>query len=83
MSLHLRPEKFPMDPVIFTGRLEEGDFRRDHPEEYERLRADGRLEARRADPPPLWLRNFSLVVGLSSLAVGLTLIWLIVATALK
>ena len=72
-----------MDPVIFTGRLEEEEFRRDHPEEYERLRTDGRLEARRADPPPLWLRNFSLVVGLSSLAVGLVLIWLIIATALK
>ena len=46
---HLRPEKFPMDPVIFTGRLAEEEFRRDHPEEYERLRAEGRLEARRAE----------------------------------
>ena len=79
---NLRPEKFPMDPVIFTGRLEEEEFRRDHPEEYERLRAEGRLESRRADPPPRWLRNFSLVVGLSSLAIGLVLIWLIIATAL-
>jgi cytochrome b subunit of formate dehydrogenase len=80
---HLRPEKFPMDPVIFTGRVEEEEFLRDHPVEYERLRAEGRLESRRADPPPLWLRNFSLVVGLSALAIGLVLIWLIVATALK
>jgi cytochrome b subunit of formate dehydrogenase len=80
---HLRPEKFPMDPVIFTGRVEEEEFRRDHPEEYDRLKAQGRLEARRADPPPLWLRNFSLVVGLSALAVGLVLVWLIITTALK
>jgi hypothetical protein len=74
-----------MDPVIFTGRLEEEEFRRDHPEEYEPLRPGGRLESRRADPdpPPLWLRNFSLVVGLSSLAIGLVLVWLIIATALR
>ena len=80
---HLRPEKFPMDPVIFTGRLEEEEFLRDHPAEYERLRAEGRLESRRADPPPRWLRNFSLVVGLTSVAIGLVLIWLIIATAIR
>jgi len=80
---HLRPEKFPMDPVIFTGRVEEEEFQRDHPEEYERLRAEGRLEARRADPPPRWMRNFSRVVGFSSLAIGIVLIWLIIITALR
>ncbi len=80
---HLRPEKFPMDPVIFTGRVEETEFRRDHPEEFERLQAQGRLEARRADPPPLWMLNFSRVVGFSSLAIGLVLAWLIIVTALR
>lgn len=82
-NVHLRPEKFPMDPVIFTGRLEEEEFRREHPDEYERLLAEGRLEARRAEPPPLWLRNFSWVVGFSSLAIGIALIWLIIVTALR
>jgi cytochrome b subunit of formate dehydrogenase len=81
-NVHLRPEKFPMDPVIFTGRVEEEEFKREHPEEYEQLRAEGRLASREADPPPLWLRNFSRVVGFSSLAIGIVLIWLIVATAL-
>jgi cytochrome b subunit of formate dehydrogenase len=77
---NLRPEKFPMDPVIFTGRLEEEEFRRDHPEEYERLRAEGRLEARRADPPPRWLENFARVVGFAGLSIGLALAVLIVST---
>ncbi len=80
---NLRPEKFPMDPVIFTGRLSEEEFRRDHPEEYERLRRTGRLEARRADPPPLWLQNFARVVGFTALATGLGLAWLIISTALS
>jgi cytochrome b subunit of formate dehydrogenase len=78
----LRPEKFPMDPVIFTGRIEEEDFLREHPEEYERLRREGGLEARRADPPPRWLRNFARVAGLTALATGLVLLWLIIQTAL-
>jgi cytochrome b subunit of formate dehydrogenase len=82
-NVHLRPEKFPMDPVIFTGRVEEEEFRREHRAEYEALVADGRLEAYRADPPPLWLKNFARVVGFSSLAVGIVLIWLIVTTALR
>ena len=81
-NVHLRPEKFPMDPVIFTGRLEEEEFRREHPDEYERLAAAGRLVARRAEPPPLWLRNFSRVVGFSALAIGIVLIRLIITTAI-
>ena len=80
---NLRPEKFPMDPVIFTGRIAEEEFRHDHPEEYERLRAEGRLAGSAADPPARWLRNFARVVGLSALAVGLVLLWLIVTTALR
>ena len=51
-NTHFRPEKFPMDTVIFTGPLEEEEFRHEHPAEYERLRAEGRLESLRADPPP-------------------------------
>jgi cytochrome b subunit of formate dehydrogenase len=82
-NANLRPEKFPMDPVIFTGRIDEEDFRREHPAEYERLRREGRLEGLRADPPPRWLRNFSRAAGLTALGAGLVLIWLIVTTALR
>jgi cytochrome b subunit of formate dehydrogenase len=82
-NANLRPEKFPMDPVIFTGRMDEEEFRRDHPAEYERLSRQGRLDQLRADPPPRWLRNFSRVVGFSALGTGLVLIWLIIMTALR
>jgi cytochrome b subunit of formate dehydrogenase len=82
-NANLRPDKFPMDPVIFTGRLETAEFEREHPAEYERLRSDGRLDQVAADPPPLWLRNFSRVVGFSALATGIVLIWLIISTALR
>ena len=81
-NTHIRPEKFPMDPVIFTGRVSEEEFRHDHPVEYERLKREGRLDERRADPPPLWMRNFARVVGFTALSIGLVLAYLIIATAL-
>ncbi len=43
-NTHLRPEKFPMDTVVFTGRMPVAEFRRDKPEEYEALVAAGKLE---------------------------------------
>jgi cytochrome b subunit of formate dehydrogenase len=82
-NANLRPEKFPMDPVIFTGRIEEEEFRREHPEEYERLAAEGALDGRRADRPPLWLRTFARVAGLAALVTGLIVLYLIVLTALR
>ena len=72
-----------MDPVIFTGRVSEAEFRHEHPEEYARLERAGRLTAVVDDPPPRWMLNFSRVVGFSSLAIGVVLIWLIIATALR
>jgi cytochrome b subunit of formate dehydrogenase len=82
-NANLRPEKFPMDPVIFTGRIDEDEMRLERPAEYDRLVAQGRLEALRADPPPLWMRNVARVIGLSGLAIGLTLVVLIILTALR
>jgi len=82
-NTHMRPEKFPMDPVIFTGRLSEEEFQHDHPAEYERLKREGRLDERRAEPPPLWLRNFARVVGFSALTIGMILACLIISTALR
>jgi hypothetical protein len=72
-----------MDPVIFTGRVSEDDLRHEHPDEYERLRQEGGLARIAAPPPPLWMRNFSRVVGFGALATGTVLVWLIIATALR
>ena len=36
---HLRPDKFPMDPVIFTGRVTRHEFMEERPAEFERLEA--------------------------------------------
>ena len=36
-NTHLRPEKFPMDVVVFTGQMPLAELRRDKPMEYEDL----------------------------------------------
>jgi len=41
---HLRPEAFPMDPVIFTGVMPLERFKEERPLEYERMVATGTLE---------------------------------------
>ncbi len=40
-NTHFRPEKFPMDPVIFTGRVPLEEFKIDRPREYAELVASG------------------------------------------
>ena len=49
-NAHLRLEKFPVDDVIFTGRLPEEEFKHERGAEYERLVASGELEALRVPP---------------------------------
>lgn len=77
---HLRGDKFPLDPAIFTGRITEEEFRKERPVEYERLNQNGTLEMMRADPPALWLKNMARIVGFSALAVGILVISLIIGT---
>jgi hypothetical protein len=45
---HLRPEKFPVDPVIFGGRITEHELIEERQAEYERLRSERRLEEHRS-----------------------------------
>jgi cytochrome b subunit of formate dehydrogenase len=75
---HLRPEKFPMDMVIFTGVVPESELRHERPAEYERLVQEGRLaEAARRRPSPR-SRMLGRIAGVTAVTVGLTLVGLIV-----
>ncbi|HLC41929.1 MAG TPA: hypothetical protein VJO34_09945 [Methylomirabilota bacterium] len=76
-NTHLRPEKFPMDLVIFTGRVSEAELREERPEEFERRVEEGRLESITADPPPLWLRNLGRILGTTVVTIGFALFILI------
>jgi cytochrome b subunit of formate dehydrogenase len=74
VNTHLRPDSFPMDMVIFTGRESEEEFKTRRPDEYKRMLAEGRSAIRITDAPPPWLINFSRVVGFTAILIGLTLL---------
>jgi cytochrome b subunit of formate dehydrogenase len=74
----LRPEKFPLDLVIFTGRATQEYMEEEHPLELERLEREGLLAQRIAPPPPRWLYVASALVGTSAILVGLTLAALVI-----
>ena len=48
-NTHFRPDKFPMDPVIFTGRVTVDELKYDKPAEYEQLVAEGKSSTEIAD----------------------------------
>jgi cytochrome b subunit of formate dehydrogenase len=73
---HLRPEKFPMDPVIFTGRISEHELKEERPLEYARLVKEGRLQSIETTPPSRGAWIFGRVVGGLGLTLGLVTIFL-------
>jgi cytochrome b subunit of formate dehydrogenase len=71
---HLRPEKFPMDTVIFTGSLPLEELREERPDEYARLVEEGRLEALRAGRPSRRLERIGRAGGTVAVVLGLLLV---------
>ena len=74
---HLVPNKFPLEPNVFTGRYTVEALRHERPLEYERLVAEGRLDALKREGPGLLTQFFASLFGLSSLLFGLFLTALI------
>ena len=77
-NTHFRPEKFPMDTVIFTGGVPLDEFKKDRPREYEELVQSGELERYLVAPPsPHALRAWR-IFGTAALTIGILLVGLIV-----
>jgi thiosulfate reductase cytochrome b subunit len=79
-NTHLRPEKFPMDIVIFTGRMELEELERDKPAEYKNLIETGTLEQHLAEPyPPIVIKAIK-IFGWTALSLGFSIVvWIIYA----
>ena len=77
-NTHFRPDRFPMDIVIFTGRVPLEEFKVERPREYEEMVAAGELEKNMVDPlPPYVVRGFRIFGGVA-LTLGIGLIFLII-----
>jgi cytochrome b subunit of formate dehydrogenase len=79
-NTHLRPEKFPMDTVIFTGRMPVAEFKRDKPAEYEALVAEGKLQENMVEAyQPVVIRTIRAFAWTALLLGTLMVLWIIYA----
>ena len=79
-NTHLRPEKFPMDTTIFTGRMPLAELKRDKPLEYEELVRTGKLEASMAEAHPQIVMKTIRAFAWTALGLGFCIvIWIIYA----
>ena len=79
---HFRPDKFPIDIVIFTGAVTEHELREDRPAEYDRLVAEGRLEVITVPPPTAAMVRYGRIVGGLALTTGVVLLLLMLRAVL-
>lgn len=79
---HLRPESFPLDPVIFTGSMPLERFKEERPHEYRRMVERGELDSHLVDPPTKAQLRKIRFWGFTAVAVGLLLVFGILAAFL-
>ena len=77
-NTHFRPDKFPMDTVIFTGRVPLEEFKRDRPREYEEMVRTGRTREAPGGPAAVLCGEGLKIFGATALTVGIILILLII-----
>jgi cytochrome b subunit of formate dehydrogenase len=74
---HLRPEKFPMDSVIFTGRVTLKEMEEERPDELERLTRTGRIDELASAAAPPWVYRLGRSAGAIAVVLGLLMVALI------
>ncbi len=79
-NTHLRPERFPMDTVIFTGRMPLEELEQDKPAEYKKLLAEGRLAEKLVDPLPPVVIHSIRIFAWTALSIGFGMVvWIVYA----
>ena len=74
---HWRPEKFPLDILMFTGKMPLEEFKREHLIEYNRLVASGELSTYLVDAPSQPMTFASKILGFTLMGSGLLLFVLV------
>jgi len=74
---HFRPDKFPLNTTMFTGRVPLEHYRHEHRAEYDRLVASGELEKYLVDAPTEPMAHGSSILGGALIVIGLSLLTLV------
>lgn len=77
-NTHFRPDKFPMDTVIFTGSVPLEELKHERPRAYRQLLESGALEEKLVAPPPRWMVRAARLFGLTALSIGILIVGLII-----
>jgi cytochrome b subunit of formate dehydrogenase len=77
-NTHFRPDRFPIDTVIFTGRIPVEELKIDRPREYGEVVESGKLKDKLVEPlPPVVVKGLR-IFGATALTIGIILILLII-----
>ena len=71
---HWRPDRFPLDIVMFTGSMPLEEFKREYAVEYARLVKTGQLQSYLVEAPSRPMTLGSKILGFSLVAIGLALL---------
>lgn len=77
-NTHFRPDKFPMDPVIFTGSVPLYELKEDRPREYAEVISRPDIEKQLVEAPQPWFERGARIFGLTCLSIGIGVILLII-----
>ncbi len=77
---HLRPDKFPLDDVIFTGRESTEEIAHERPRQMDQLAALSDIDAITLRPMPHWLRRMLVTYGWIAFTLGMVLLVFILLT---
>ena len=78
-NVHFRPEKFPMDPVIFSGRVSKTEMVHERGRQWERWQKEGGVEKHSVSQRDEWesWKWIALPAGFLAFCLGLFLVILI------
>ena len=84
---HARLEKFPMDPVIFSGRITEAEMKHERGRLYTRLEEEGKLDQEKlSDEYTLWKAIFTplgMLAFFTGVALVLAIYWAMASHLIK
>src|SRR5690606_9103258 len=87
-NVHLRPDKFPLDAVMFTGRATREYMEEEHPGMMEQIDAVAQegvsrraIIDRQAPPPSRAMTLFAAIFGFATYGLGLAIIGMILWAA--
>jgi hypothetical protein len=76
---HWRPDKFPLDILMFTGRMPLEEYKREHAIEYQRLVDTNQLDKYLVDAPSQPMTTGSKILGFTLMACGLILLYMVIS----